>query len=330
MEHFMSAAFANKRSFGLAAILLGSAFFGIGGTVLEWLHTNRHFDLGGLVPLRLIPSGLLLLLYLRLRGHDLWAIWKDRYSRSGIVAYGIGGILGMQFSFMQTVENGSAVTATLFQFLGPALIAVYIAWKSRRAPFLTEWSSFLIALAGIVLVLTNGVFGETVFSKAGVLWGVCTAFAFAFYTVYPVRLLDRWGALLCSGWGMLIGGVFYSGVSMLLPGAAWFPSGRFDAVSLVLIAFVIVFGTACAFTLCAASLKVLSPTVAGILSGMEPLAAVATTVLWLMKPFGMWQTAGAIFIVASTVLLSAKPTEGLPRQTRNNPSPSNSTVRTGL
>jgi len=323
----MSAAFTNKRAFGLAAILLGSAFFGIGGTVLEWLHTNRSFDLGGLVPLRLIPSGLLLLLYLRLRGHDLWAIWKDRSSRGGIVAYGIGGILGMQFSFMQTVENGSAVTATLFQFLGPALIAVYLAWKNRRPPFLTEWSSFLIALAGIVLVLTNGVFGEAVFSKAGVLWGIGTAFAFAFYTVYPVRLLDRWGALLCSGWGMLIGGVVYSGVSMLLPGAAWLPAGRYDAVSIVLIGCVIVFGTACAFTLCAASLKYLSPTEAGILSGMEPLAAVVTTVLWLMKPFGLWQTAGAVLIVASAVLLSAKPTEGLPRPARNTPSPS--TMRTG-
>lgn len=43
-------------------------------------------------------------------------------------------MLGAQYAFIETVHISNAVTATLFQFLGPVLITMYVAFEQKKIP----------------------------------------------------------------------------------------------------------------------------------------------------------------------------------------------------
>lgn len=294
------------RYIGLSMIILGSAFWGIASTMVQWLIDHNQVEVEWLVPLRLIPAGLMILFVLLARKKNIWAIWKEKSSCIQIVLYGVVGILGLQYSFMNTIKSGSAVTATLFQFLGPILIAFYIAIRVKRLPAYAEWISMVAALVGIFLVVTGGTFQMTSLTTDGVLWGTLTSLSFAFYTIYPIKLLQKWGPALISGWGMLIGGVCFALFDMPLNYNAkiW---DALDWFSLFLIGFIVLFGTGLAFLFYVVSLRYLKPMETSILTSVEPLTAIIISVLWLTQSFVWLQSIGGILIVGSAVLLSVRP-----------------------
>lgn len=296
-----------NRHIGLFMIILGAAFWGISSTMMQWLINHNHVEVAGLVSLRLIPAGLIILFILLAAKKDIWSIWKNKSSCIQIVLYGIIGILGLQYTFMNAIQSSSAVTATLFQFLGSIFITFHIALRVRRLPSYVDWTSMTTAFVGIFLVVTGGTVQMLSFTTEGVLWGMLTALTFAFYTVYPMNLLQKWGPALISGWGMLIGGVFFVIFDTVFYNnvRAW---GALNWFSLSLVGFIILFGTGLAFFLYAVSLQHLKPMETSILAMVvEPLAAIILSVLWLSQSFGWLQGIGAILVVGSAVLLSIRP-----------------------
>lgn len=302
----------NNRYIGIFMIILGSACWGIASTMIQWLLDHDHARVEWLIPLRLIPAGLVILIALLACKKNIWIIWTEKSACLQIALYGIVGILGLQYSFMNTIANGNAVNATLFQFLGPIFIAVYIALRVQRLPKSIEWISMFAAFLGIFLVVTGGAFHITSLSIKGILWGLLTALTFAFYTVYPIHLLRKWGPALTSGWGMLIGGIFFGLFGNSLHGNATILDGL-DTFSLLLIGFIILFGTGLAFFLYIASLRYLKPMETSILTSVEPLTTILLSVLWLAQPFVLFQSVGGLLIVGSAVLLTISPRTRLAR-----------------
>lgn len=68
--------------------------------------------------------------------------------------------------------------------------------------------------------------------------------------------------------------------------------------------FVIIFGTMVAFWCYVESLQSLSPKETSLLSSIEPLAAVLTTVFWLKEPFGFFQWIGTVCMIGMIFVLS--------------------------
>lgn len=296
----------SNRYIGIMMIVLGSICWGVASTMIQWLLEHNHARVEWLIPLRLIPAGLAILITLLACKKNIWIIWTEKSAFLPIALYGIVGILGLQYSFMNAIASGNAVNATLFQFLGPILIAAYIALRVQRLPASLEWISMFAAFLGIYLVVTGGTFQITSFSVEGVLWGLLTALTFAFYTLYPVRLLQKWGAAMTSGWGMLIGGIFFGVFGHSLNDNATI-QGNLDTFSLLLIGFIILFGTGLAFFLYISSLRYLKPVETSILTSVEPLTAILLSVLWLAQPFVLFQSVGGLLIIGSAILLTISP-----------------------
>ncbi|MEF3303459.1 DMT family transporter [Paenibacillus sp. GYB003] len=287
-------------------IILGSICWGIASTMIQWLLDHDHASVEWLIPLRLIPAGLVILITLLACKKNIWIIWTEKSAYLQIALYGIVGILGLQYSFMNTIANGNAVSATLFQFLGPVLIAAYITLRVQRLPASIEWISMFAAFLGIFLVVTGGSFHITSLSIEGILWGLLTSLTFAFYTVYPINLLQKWGPALTSGWGMLIGGIFFGLFGNSLNDNVSTLDGL-DPFSLLLIGFIILFGTGLAFFLYVSSLRYLKPVETSILTSVEPLTTILLSFLWLAQPFVLFQSVGGLLIVGSAVLLTMGP-----------------------
>jgi drug/metabolite transporter (DMT)-like permease len=126
--------------------------------------------------------------------------------------------------------------------------------------------------------------------------------ALAFYTLSSAQLLKKWHSIIVVGWGMLIGGI-----SMYLISPSVFPSNIiWDIDTLLLILFVVVFGTLFAFLLFIESIRYLSPTESSLLSSVEPLSAVIASIAFLHVPFGGFQALGGMCIILTVFLLSQK------------------------
>ncbi|MEM0155292.1 MAG: DMT family transporter [Thermoplasmataceae archaeon] len=284
-------------------VIFSSSLWGLSGTAAQYLFSNYEVQPGFLVELRMFFSGIILLLlfYLKRESNGI----HQRVSGSdvlSIIIFGIVGLLAVQLTYFLTIDFSNAGTATLLQYIYPFFIMAWLAVTSSKSVLPAEILSIVLAMGGLFFLLTDGSLSGIKISNLAVLFGLLSAVAAAFYTLYPRRLIQRFNTTMVTGWGML------SGSLIIMPlYAPWsFGDFRVDWISISLVIFVIIFGTALAFMLYLDSLKYIKPSEASILSVFEPLSAVAVTVLVLGTRLGMLQIVGGGLIVTSTVILSIR------------------------
>ncbi len=286
-------------------MLTGAALWGVSGTAAQYLFQERGFSSGWLTVVRLLLGGLVLLgIAYKQDRTQIWGIWTNKSDRISILLFGIPGMLATQYTYFAAIQHGNAATATVLQYLAPALITCYLALRSRRLPGAAVIVSVAIAVLGTVLLATGGRIGSLAISGQAVFWGIASAFALAFYTLQPLRLLARWSSLIVVGWGMLIGGIFSS---LIHP--PWHFEGKWSPGSLVAVAFVVIFGTIIAFYCYMESTRNLPVSEVSLLASVEPLSAAVISVAWLHVRFGLAEWLGTLCIVA-TIIILARAKEG--------------------
>ncbi|MBD4920148.1 EamA family transporter, partial [Xanthomonas citri pv. citri] len=80
-----------------------------------------------------------------------------------IIAFGIFGVLFAQTSFLLSVFYGNAAIATILQSLGPSIIIIILAIKSKAIPRRLDIIAIFLSLIGVFLLVTNGNLGELSF-----------------------------------------------------------------------------------------------------------------------------------------------------------------------
>jgi drug/metabolite transporter (DMT)-like permease len=290
-----------SRRMGLLMIISGATLWGISGPMIQWLFQNTELTSSDYLIFRLLLAGLFILFFLLFKGHNIFAIWKHPSHRIHLIVFAVLGMLGAQYAFVETVRISNAVTATLFQFLGPVLIPIYIALKDRKLPTLMKVLAVLTAFIGTYFLITNGSVENLVLSNNAVIWGILTALGFTFYTLQPINLIKSWGTMVIVGWGLLIGGIVLVFINPINDFQRLTESVTLSTMTMFLL--IILSGTF-SFLLYIGSLKYLSATETGILSSIEPLVAGILTVTWLNESFGGFQLIGGGFIILAVILLT--------------------------
>lgn len=287
---------------GILLVLTAAILWGVSGTVAQFLFQKQGFTPEWLVVIRLLASGLILLIYASVGTKEkIWIIWKESGDRKQLIPFGLFGMLAVQYTYFAAIDHGNAATATILQYLAPVLITVYLSLRSRALPTAIEAFAIVIALLGTFLLVTGGSLKTLSISGAAVFWGISSAFALAYYTLQPGNLLAKWGSILTVGWGMMIGGI---GFSFIHP--PWNFSGDWSFTSVLAVVFVVVFGTLIAFYCYLESLKYISPSETSLLASAEPLSAAILAVLWLNVPFGIAEWIGTICIIGTISILSVR------------------------
>lgn len=290
-----------ERLKGIVMIVLGGIFWGASGPMLEWILVNSGMSVPSVLIIRLLLAGLLILAFLKIKGQKITLPLRQKVWVRQLVIFGVFGMLGVQYAFLASIDESNAVIATLFQFLAPIYIILFISLRQKAWPPIAQVLGIAVTFIGLFLLLTNGSLAGFTLSKIALFWGIVVGLAFAFYTLYPVRLMQEWGVLLMVGWAMLIGGLalfamngvtFFKELHHLLE---WRVTG--------MLVLVIIVGTL-AFVLFLASMKYISPVETSVLSSFEPLTAMVISVLWLGQMLGIWQTAGAIIMLGGVTWLS--------------------------
>lgn len=291
----------NSRRLGLFMILTGATLWGLSGPLIQWFFQRTAMSSIDYLVIRLLLAGVFILCYLLTKKQNIFRIWQQPRHLLHLIIFSILGMLGAQYAFIETVHISNAVTATLFQFLGPVLITIYVAIQNKKLPSTIQVLAIFSALIGTYFIITNGSAHNIVMSKETILFGLLTAIGFTFYTLHPTSLIQRWGTTLIIGWGMLIGGI---ALFIYNHSFEWKQLSHTFTLSIFsLLILIIIIGTL-SFLLYIGSLKYLSATETSILSSIEPLVATIVSITWLKESFGVYQLLGGICIVIAVIFLT--------------------------
>jgi len=286
-----------KKTMGLILASAGPFLWGSSGTVAQHLFNTTAISPLWLVSIRMLISGILLILYGLSRRAPVFAVFQQPRATVKLVAFSLLGMASVQLTYFMAISTGNAATAAILQFLSPVIIILFLACVNWAWPSKVDVISVVSAILGTILIVTEGHLNSLALPVAAVVWGLLAAVGAAVYTLMPQTLLKTYGSIAIVGWSMLIGGLIVSVATQ-----AWrhFPS--LSPFSWLEVAFVVIFGTMLAYLFFLQSLEAIMPTTASVLGAIEPLAATILSVLFLNVTFNFYGILGAIMIVGVTML----------------------------
>ena len=107
------------------------------------------------------------------------------------LAFSFLGLLARSSVFNYTISLCNAATATVLQYTSPVFVMLWMSFKSRRLPEGREFLGIIFALVGVFLISTHGDINNVVLSPEALVIGLISAVSLAFYTVQPMRLLQK-------------------------------------------------------------------------------------------------------------------------------------------
>lgn len=292
----------NQLTKGFILAILAALLWGLSGTFAQFLFQQRGVNVEWMITVRMLCSGIILLLFPMVKGNkDLFGIWKNRKDALKLISFSLIGMLTVQYTYFATIKYSNAATATVLQYLGPVIIAIYLSVKNRKLPNAWQTISILLAVVGTFLLVTHGDIYSLNISKTALFMGIASAFSLAIYTLQPMELLRKYNSSVVIGWGMFLGGLAFSFVK-----SPFAVEGIWDFSTYISAGFIIILGTLVAFYAYLTAAQIIGGQQASLLASAEPLSATIVAVLWLNVPFLLLDWIGSAFIVSTIVLLGIK------------------------
>lgn len=298
---------SRRMAVGIASTLLGAIAWGFSGTCVQYLFSNTHMDALLLTTIRELGAGVVFLAVLLAWQRPLLrAMLTDRDTLRRLAVFGSCGLFLNSTLYAITISYTNAGTATVLQSLNIVMVLGVSCVVGRRMPRGLETAALVCALAATFLIATHGDPSQLQLPLAGLMFGLATAAAATFYTMYPRPLFDRWGSFAVTGLGMLVGGL--TGV-VVCTASGTFSRGlpAVDATGAVVLAVAVLVGTFGAYGLFLHGISIVGPVAGNMLGAAEPVSATVISALWLATPFAWADWAGLALIVATIVLIALQP-----------------------
>lgn len=287
---------------GFLFALSGGILWGFSGTCGQYLFTFEDLNSEWLTVTRMLFSGIILLGVSAIsHREEMTAVWKNKKDAIRLVLFAILGLTNCQYMYLTAIAYSNAGTATVLQYLGPALIMIISCVMGRRLPSKKELGAILLAITGTFLLATHGNPGTLVISKEGLFWGLSSAVALVLYTMLPGNLISRYGSTVIVGFGMMIGGIF-----LFFVFGYWNYKIAFHLPLVLGVGAIVLIGTALAFTLYLQGVSDIGSVKASMIACVEPVSATIISALWLKTKFTGIDIVGPIAILTAVLLLSKK------------------------
>ena len=282
--------------------LIGAVSWGLSGACGQYLMNDSSVSPIYLTALRMMIAGLVL---------TLFACWKQPKQFRKVVKspktmgkmlfFGIFGLMLCQLTYLISIHDSNAGTATVLQYTCPILIVIYVSLKEKIVPTVMEFVAIFFALVGIFVIATHGNPFNLSISPTGLFWGIISAFTYALYTLLPGKLIQQWGSLIVTGLGLLSGGIlFYIG------SASWQNSIQWQPYTLFAFFGIIGVGTILAYTLYLEGVALIGAVQGSLLASAEPISSVFFSIVLLGEVFQMIDMVGIIFILIAVYIITMK------------------------
>ena len=282
----------------LALIFVGAAgvMWASSGIAVQDFFTHSNKSAMDLTNIRMIMAGLFLLSIAWIHGglrRSLRILKKNPRLWLDTAIYGIAGVTLMQFTYFQAISIGGAAATTVLQYACPAFVVIFDSLIYRRLPSKGEVIAVILAVVGVLLLVTGGNLEKLSVPMACVFWSLASGAFFAFSAIFPKHLFEtRVDQYFLTSVGMIIGGIF---TFLLVDEINWLPF--FEASAIFDVAWIIIFGTVGAFLLFNAGLVYLTPEEASVTAAMEPVASVILSYFIFGTLFGFIETIGIVMVL---------------------------------
>ena len=293
---------SRRKTRGIIFTLAGGTLWGFSGTCGQYLFSFEEIDPAWLTVTRMLWAGVILLALSFARHRDaMTGILKDPKDRLRLIIFAVLGLTSCQYTYLVAISYSNAGTATVLQYLGPALVMIVSCFLSKRLPSRRELFAAALAISGTFLLATHGNPGSLAVSPEALFWGLSSAVALMLYTMLPASIISKWGSTVVTGYGMLIGGIF-----LFFSTGYWNCHVTFHMPLFLGVAAIVLLGTALAFTLYLQGVSDIGSVKASMLACIEPVSATVISAVWLKTSFASADIAGLLLIIITVLLLSKK------------------------
>lgn len=284
---------------GFLFLVAATSLWGISGVVAKYLF-NHQVNPMHLVTLRLTLSFLVLLAYLALFKRQLIRVPKSDIRYLAIL--GTAGIALVQFSYLYTISQTNVATAVFLQYLAPGLVAVYaFLFQGEKIGF-GKLTALLLSAGGGYLIVRGVPGGGLAVNMAGLISGLTSAFALAFYTIYGKKglsTINPWTILLyCFGFGAMVFNIF-------IP--PWVSMPHHSTSEWLFFLYIAVFATILPFGFYFCGLRYLTPVITGVTGTLEPVVAGVVAFLVLREMLFPLQLMGCAMILTGVIVMQCLP-----------------------
>ncbi|MFJ2112152.1 MULTISPECIES: EamA family transporter [unclassified Streptomyces] len=298
---------SREKSVGLGLALLSALAFGGSGVAAKPLIE------AGLDPLQVV--------WLRVAGAAVIMLpvaWRHRtllLRRPALLAgFGLFAVAGVQAFYFAAISRIPVGVALLIEYLGPALVLLWVRFVQRRHVTRAAWVGVVLAVGGLACVVE--VWAGLSFDPIGVLLGLAAAGCQACYFILADQGSggkDAADPLGVIAYGLLVGAAVLTVVARpwgmdwaLLGGNVGM--GGSSVAAWLLLGWIVLIATVLAYTTGVISVRKLSPQVAGVVACLE--AVVATVLAWVLLREHLSApqiTGGAMVLVGAFIAQSSKP-----------------------
>jgi len=291
-----------KKLRGMLLASLASSLWAISGISGEILFKKFNFSSDWLVSTRTLISGILLfLIVIFIEKKSVLKPLKNKKDFIGIILFGTAGMYLVQYTYFKTIELSNVSFSTILQFTAPFFIFIYESIKNKKIPAFSTLILLFMTILGVVFIATKGKISSLSVSPEALLLGLISAIMIAFYSIYPKKLLKKYGSITVVGWGMIVGSVISNIVHPI-----WKIQGNVNTESIIQVTVVVILGTSVAYLIYIASLNYISSSLAGILTAFEPvLAAILSVIIFRLK-FSFVELIGFILVFVSIFILEKR------------------------
>ena len=285
---------------GMLYIIVGAVLWGFSGMCSQFVQQERNMPAEWVVAMRLTLAGAITVLAAFWQGRaSIFKVFTHTKDTIRLITFGILGMWLCQYTYFKAIAYAGAGIATVLQYVGPALIILYVSLRRMALPRFAEAVSVILATIGTAIIALQGEWNLAALDDTLLFWGLTSAVAVGIYTVQPVPLLKKYGTAPIVGFGMLIGGVFAWIVTQpSAEGIVWdlWAHGGFWSI--------IIFGTVVSFNAYLEGVRRVGAITGSILSSIEPISAAVLAWLVLGNEFSQWDMMGMTLIIITIFLLA--------------------------
>ena len=292
-------------SLGLLIAVLSAATFGMSGAFIKPLLESGWSPVAA-VTARALIGGVVLLPFALIAVRGRWAaVWRGRWRLLGMALVGVAGTQVLYFAAIQRIPVSTGI---LVEYLAPVLLVVAVWMRTRRAPRVVVLAGSVLAIGGLVLVVSPG--GSGALDPLGLALAVLAMSGCAAFYVIAARPSDGLPPVALACGGLLIGAIALGavGATGVLPVTASFADVQLFGQSVawwVPLAVVGVFATAVAYAASITATELLGSRLASFTGLLEVVAATLYAWLLLGEQLGLLQLLGGLLILGGIALVRA-------------------------
>ncbi|MEX0875678.1 MAG: EamA family transporter [Actinomycetota bacterium] len=286
----------SKKALGYLAVSAAAVLWALGGTYASDL-IDRGASFVELTEARAWITALVLLIVVSVRGsrpQDRAAAAKAPFWVTLLFGCSIAAANLTYYASLSRLPVAIAITV---QYTAPGLVVAWTALAGRDRASRRVVGALVAAIVGVALLAELPVLigeGHLRVDGIGLLVAGVSAFAFATYILSGQHVGRAFG----PRGSVLRGFLVSSAIWIVVQAARGRPDTLLDTEFLPGILFLAVATTIAPFMLFVWGLEHVSPSDAGIVSTLEPLAAALFAFLWLGQSLSGWQLAGAALVIA--------------------------------